>query len=83
MWLCGSGWLLVVVATSPVLLQGVVVVEVEDDRGWCCWLVTVDTSPCRLLCCSWVWLLWRMVEALDGCKLWFVFDCACGWLLIG
>ena len=32
-WLCASGWLLVVVATSPVLLQGVVVVEVEDGGG--------------------------------------------------
>ena len=31
-WLCASGWLLVVVATS-VLLQGVVVVEVEDGGG--------------------------------------------------
>ena len=39
---CGDGgwclvvcllWLLVIVATSPVLLQGVVVVEVEDGGG--------------------------------------------------
>ena len=32
-WLCTPGWLFVVVATSPVLLQGVVVVEVEDGGG--------------------------------------------------
>ena len=45
--------------------------------GWL--LIGPATSPI----CSWVWLLWRMVEALDGSKLWFVFGCACGRLLIG
>ena len=57
---CGDGgwclvvcllWLLVIVATSPVLLKGVVVVEVEDDV-WLCvssWLlVVVATSPVLL-----------------------------------
>ena len=45
-WLCGSGWLLVVVATSPVLLQGVVVVEVEDGGGSSRWALSLTSySP--------------------------------------
>ena len=45
-WLCASGWLLVVVATSPVLLQGVVVVEVEDGGGSSRWALSLTSySP--------------------------------------